>query len=318
MVMMDDPLGPISPGRASVRVSAKVNLALGVGPRSEDGFHPLATVFESIGIHDEITVTERDDDQIVITVSGQDCEQVPTDSTNLAWRAADLLRREWCRDAPGADIHVEKSIPVAGGMAGGSADAAGALLAAAMVWNVPAMPEDLHELAGRLGSDVPFCLAGGVALGRGRGDRLVPVICRGRHHWVIATSSQGLSTPAVYRRFDELGVGDGDVVPTGLISALTRGDLDEVARRVGNDLQAAALDLRPELAEVLEVGTRAGALAGLVSGSGPTCAFLTRDMGVARIVAKELGGLEQVDRTRIARGPAGGAQLLAGAMGALE
>ncbi|MEE8867328.1 MAG: 4-(cytidine 5'-diphospho)-2-C-methyl-D-erythritol kinase [Acidipropionibacterium acidipropionici] len=298
----------------TVRASAKVNLALGVGPRAEDGFHPLATVFEAVGLHDTITAGPRDDDVIAVTVEGPEAELVPTDESNLAYRAAELLRSRCADPHLGVDLHITKSIPVAGGMAGGSADAAGALLACSVLWDIDAGPGDLHDLAAELGSDVPFALIGGVALGRGRGDRLVPVIFRGTHHWVFATSEEGLSTPAVYRRFDELGGGGGDLVPTALIAALTRGDIDAVAGGLGNDLQEAALDLRPELAGVLEAGVEAGAMAGLVSGSGPTVAFLVGGEAIGRTVAKTLRTLPQVSSVRGARGPAQGAQLMAGTL----
>jgi len=248
MVMMDDPFDLLRPMTVTVRVSAKVNLALGVGGLAPDGFHPLATVFEAICIYDEVAVTRRDDSRITLTVSGEDADQVPTDETNLAWRAVELVREEfaseWGKRGHGADIHIDKSIPVAGGMAGGSADAAGALMAAAALCRLPYSPEELQPLAAQLGSDVPFCLTGGVALGRGRGDRLAPVICRGRHRWVFATSNQGLSTPAVYRRFDELGgTPGGETVPNDLISALTRGDLDAVAASLSNDLQLSLIHI---------------------------------------------------------------------------
>ncbi|MDO4412941.1 4-(cytidine 5'-diphospho)-2-C-methyl-D-erythritol kinase [Cutibacterium sp.] len=319
-MMMDDPFNVLRPRTVTVRVSAKVNLALGVGSLELDGFHPLATVFEAIGIHDEVTLTRRDDNRITLTVAGEDADQIPTDETNLAWRAVELVREEfdmeWGECNRGVDIHIDKSIPIAGGMAGGSADAAGALLAAAALCRLPECPENLHPLAAQLGSDVPFCLMGGVALGRGRGDRLAPVICRGRHHWVIATSKQGLSTPAVYHRFDQMGGNPGgESVPNTLIAALTRGDLDAVAATMSNDLQAPALDLRPELGEVLAVGQHAGALTGLVSGSGPTCAFLVRDIVGAKKVSAAVSSLPQVDRTRTAFGPVAGAQVLPGPEG---
>ncbi|WCC80386.1 4-(cytidine 5'-diphospho)-2-C-methyl-D-erythritol kinase [Cutibacterium equinum] len=319
-MMMDDPFDLLRPTTVTVRVSAKVNLALGVGTLAPDGFHPLATVFEAIGIYDDVTVTRRADKRITLTVSGEDADQVPTDETNLAWRAVEMVREgfalDWGESDHGVDIHIDKSIPVAGGMAGGSADAAGALLAAATLCRLPDSPESLQPLAEELGSDVPFCLMGGVALGQGRGDQLAPVICRGRHRWVIATSNQGLSTPAVYRRFDEMGGSPGaDAVPNDLISALTRGDLDAVAATMSNDLQAPAVDLRPELGEVLAVGKEAGALTGLVSGSGPTCAFLVRDAAGAKKVSAALSALPQVNRTRTARGPAAGAQVLPGPVG---
>ena len=151
MVMMDDPFDLLRPTTVTVRVSAKVNLALGVGNRAPDGFHPLATVFEAICIYDEVTVTRRDDSRITLTISGEDANQVPTDETNLAWQAVELVRNEsvpeWENRGHGVDIHIDKSIPVAGGMAGGSADAAGALMAAAAQYRIPDSPEELQPLA---------------------------------------------------------------------------------------------------------------------------------------------------------------------------
>lgn len=297
-----------------VRVAAKLNLALGVGSLGEDGYHPLTTVFEAVGIYDQIAVAARSDEEIRITVAGPQADLVPLDSSNLAYRAAELMRERWAGAHLGADIRIDKAIPVAGGMAGGSADAAGTLLACSVLWDLDTGPDDLQQLGGELGSDVPFALVGGVALGRGRGDRLVPVISRGTHHWVFATSSEGLSTPQVYRRFDELGGAGGNWVPTALIAALTSGDIDTVASCLGNDLQDAALDLRPDLAGVLGAGSRAGALAGLISGSGPTVAFLVDDEATGRTVAKALAELEQVHDVRVVRGPVPGAQLLPGTL----
>jgi len=291
-----------------VRVAAKLNLALGVGPLGEDGYHRLATVFEAVGIYDQISVSARSDDQISVTVEGPQAEMVPQDHTNLACRAAELMRERWAGPHLGADIQISKSIPVAGGMAGGSADAAGTLLACSVLWDLDTGPDDLQQLAAELGSDVPFALVGGVALGRGRGEHLVPVISRGTHHWVFATSERGLSTPTVYRRFDELGGAGGDWVPTALIAALTSGDVETVSHCLGNDLQDAALDLRPDLSAVLRTGVEAGALAGLVS------AFRVGEEAAGRTVAKALIELDQVDDVRVVRGPVPGAQLLPGTL----
>lgn len=298
----------------TVRAAAKVNLALGVGPRSADGYHPLATVFEAVGVYDVITVRPRPDDEITLSIDGPQTDLVPADSHNLAHVAADLVRGRRTGPEQGVDIHIHKTIPVAGGMAGGSADAAATLLACSVLWDIDVGPQDLHDLGAMIGADVPFALTGGVALGTGRGDKLVPVIFRGTHHWVFATAAEGLSTPDVYRRFDELGGAGGDVVPTGLIAALTRGDIDAVAAGLGNDLQEAAVDLRPELAEVLEGGVRAGSMAGLLSGSGPTVAFLVDGEAMARTVAKAVKQLDQVASVRIAKGPVQGAQLMPGTL----
>ena len=299
----------------AVRVSAKINLFLGVGRRGEDGYHPLATVFEAIGLHDVVTATVRTDDAITVTTSGEDADEVPDDRTNLAVRAADLLRCTRRHPHLGVDLHIDKAIPVAGGMAGGSADAAGALLACSVAWGLDASAEELHDLATQLGSDVPFCLMGGVALGTGRGERLVPVLTPATHTWVVATAHEGLSTPSVFGRFDDLGDVHEVCVPTPLIAALATSDAEDIADVMGNDLQPAAVSLRPDLADVLAEGRRAGARTALVSGSGPTCVFLALDESAAHRIAAQLVQLPQVRTTRIATGPVAGAQLLPNVVG---
>lgn len=307
MVMMDDPFDLLRPMTVTVRVSAKVNLALGVGGLAPDGFHPLATVFEAICIYDEVAVTRRDDSRITLTVSGEDADQVPTDETNLAWRAIELVREEFASEwkrGHGADIHIDKSIPVAGGMAGGSADAAGALMAAAA----------LCRLLTPRGITTVGCSAW---LRRALlSHRWSGVRARSRRPSCASdlprTSSLGVRDiesgtvhPGCLPTFRRVGRHPGgETVPNDLISALTRGDLDAVAASLSNDLQAAAIDLRPELEEVLTVGREVGALTALVSGSGPTCAFLVRDTAGAKKVSAAVANLPQVHRTRTARGPA--------------
>jgi 4-diphosphocytidyl-2-C-methyl-D-erythritol kinase len=294
----------------TVRVPAKVNVQLAVGAPRPDGFHDLANVFLAVGLYDEITVTPADD--LRITCSGPDAAQVPLDRTNLAARAAAALAERHGR-APAVHLHIAKDIPVAGGMAGGSADGAGALLACDTLWGTGTPREELLALCAELGSDVPFSLLGGAALGRGRGELLTPLEVGGALHWVFAVADGGLSTPAVYAEFDRLteGVTVPDPEPSpALLEALRAGDPTALAGALANDLQPAALSLRPSLADTLGAGTEAGALAGLVSGSGPTTAFLAKDAESASAIAEALLASGTCRTARVAASPAPGAAVV--------
>ncbi|MEU1466907.1 4-(cytidine 5'-diphospho)-2-C-methyl-D-erythritol kinase [Streptomyces sp. NPDC005761] len=293
----------------TVRVPAKVNVQLAVGAARPDGFHDLANVFLAVGLYDEVTVSPADG--LSVTCAGPDAAQVPLDASNLAARAATVLAGRH-GIAPDVHIHIAKDIPVAGGMAGGSADAAGALLACDALWSTGATREELLAICAELGSDVPFSLVGGAALGVGRGEQLTPVEVGGTFHWVFAVADGGLSTPAVYREFDRLTAGTQvpePVASPALLDALRSGDPAALAAALGNDLQAPALSLRPSLARTLAEGTAAGALGALVSGSGPTTAFLTEDEASARKVADALTASGTCRTARIASSPAPGATL---------
>ncbi|MEU2911697.1 4-(cytidine 5'-diphospho)-2-C-methyl-D-erythritol kinase [Streptomyces massasporeus] len=295
----------------TVRVPAKVNVQLAVGAARPDGFHDLANVFLAVGLYDEITVTPADG--LRVTCDGPDADQVPLDRTNLAARAAEALAERYGR-SPDVHLHIAKDIPVAGGMAGGSADGAGALVACDALWGTGAPREELLEICAELGSDVPFSLVGGAALGIGRGERLTPLEVGGTFHWVFAMAGRGLSTPAVFREFDRLGEGTDIPEPVAsgeLLAALAKGDPDALAAAVSNDLQPAALSLFPELAGTLAAGRAAGALAALVSGSGPTTAFLVRDPETAAAVAQALVSSGTCRTVRTASGPAPGATVAA-------
>ncbi|MER7637659.1 4-(cytidine 5'-diphospho)-2-C-methyl-D-erythritol kinase [Streptomyces sp. NPDC126522] len=296
----------------TVRVPAKVNVQLAVGAARPDGFHDLANVFLAVGLHDEVTVTPAD--ELRITCTGPDAAQVPLDGTNLAARAAVALAERYGRD-PAVHIHIAKDIPVAGGMAGGSADGAGALVACDALWGTGASRAELLDICAELGSDVPFSLVGGAALGIGRGEQLTVLETGGTFHWVFAMAGRGLSTPAVFREFDRLGEGTDIPEPVAsqpLLDALAKGDPDALAAAVSNDLQPAALSLFPELADTLAAGRSAGALAALVSGSGPTTAFLVRDPGSATKVAEALTASGTCRTVRTATAPAAGATVLDG------
>ncbi|MGW2707587.1 4-(cytidine 5'-diphospho)-2-C-methyl-D-erythritol kinase [Streptomyces sp. NPDC001356] len=294
----------------TVRVPAKVNVQLAVGAARPDGFHDLANVFLAVGLYDEVTVTPAD--QLRITCEGPDAAQVPLDRTNLAARAAIALAARRGIE-PNVHVHIAKDIPVAGGMAGGSADGAGALLACDRLWGTGASRAELLAICAELGSDVPFSLVGGVALGVGRGERLTALEAGGTFHWVFAMAERGLSTPAVFREFDRLAEGreiPEPVASAELVAALAKGDAEALAASVSNDLQPAALSLFPELADTLAAGRGAGALAALVSGSGPTTAFLAPDAGSAEKVAEALRASGTCRSVRVAAGPVAGATVL--------
>jgi len=300
-------------GSVSVRVPGKVNLYLEVGDRRDDGYHELSTVFHAVSLLDEVTVTTAD--VLTLEVSGEGAQSLPIDERNLAWRAAELLAEHVGR-APDVAISIEKTIPVAGGMAGGSADAAAVLVAMNSLWELGVPRRDLHALGAQLGSDVPFALHGGTALGTGRGEELATVLARNTFHWVLAFSAGGLSTANVFAEIDRLRASSDRDVPPRLespepvLAALASGDPMQLAPLLGNDLQPAALSLDASLRRTLRAGVEAGALAGVVSGSGPTCAFLCRSAGDAVDVGTELAGAGVCRTVRVASGPVHGARVV--------
>ncbi len=306
-------VAPTQSGAVTVRVPAKVNLELRVGPRRDDGFHDLATVFQAVSLHDEVSVTRWDEWQVL--AAGTYADLIPTDGDNLAMRAARLVAEQWDVDES-LSIRIDKDIPVAGGMAGGSADAAATLLACDQLWALGLSREELTELAATLGSDVPFPLTGGNAMGSGRGDRLAPVLARGTYHWVFAISDTGLSTPAVYAECDRLRelAGPVDVpepeVSDELMTALRSGDATALGAALHNDLEPAAFSLRPDLKELRDAGVEFGALGGIVSGSGPTVAFLTETHEGALDLSVSLAAADLCRDLRRAKGPVHGAHVV--------
>lgn len=297
----------------TVRTPAKVNIDLSVGPLRDDGYHDLVTVFHAVSIYDDITVQPAEPGAgVTLTVTGEETDGVPTDESNLAVKAVLLLAKH-TGIKPDVNIAIRKHIPVAGGMAGGSADAAGALVACDALWHSEQPKATLSDLAAELGSDVPFALHGGTAIGTGRGEQLTPALARGTYHWVFATSRKGLSTPRVYAECDRLrgpGFNEPAAMSSHVMSALRSGDPAELGRSLDNDLQRAALSLRPDLGLVLEVGDDYGALGGIVSGSGPTCAFLVRDDEHALDLSVALSSSGVCDRVLRATGPVPGARVL--------
>ena len=306
--------------RVHVRAPGKVNLFLGVGDLDEDGYHELSTVFQAVSLYEDVIATPADD--FTISVSGvADPSTVPLDDRNLAMRAAKLLATA-TGYAGGVHLDVRKSVPVAGGMGGGSADAAAALVACDALWRTGLDHARLQELGARLGADVPFSLMGGTAVGSGRGDVLTPALSRGRYEWVLLLDDEGLSTPAVYRAFDLVMAEDRQSdaerrrrdpvqVPSSFFESLLSGEAFELGQSLRNQLEAGSFRLRPQLEETIEAVVGAGGgpvVGGIVSGSGPTLAFLCEDAEAADGTAEML---RERGRTALrAHGPVRGAHVV--------
>ncbi len=296
-----------------VRVPAKINLQLAVGPLGADGFHEVTTVFQAISLFDDVTVKHAPESSgISLTLSGATSSGVPVDDENLAMRAAKLMAEKYDLSTD-LVIHLKKEIPVAGGMAGGSADAAGVIVAMDALFDVGLSRDEMETIAAQLGSDVPFGISGGIAIGLGRGDQLTPALSRGNYHWVLALSGQGLSTPAVYQECDRLREGldiASPQVSDSMMQALRAGDPVALGAALSNDLQAAACSLRPALRLVLDVGRDYGALGSIVSGSGPTVAFLVEDEEKSMDLTVALSSSGVVAGVVRASGPVHGARVI--------
>jgi 4-diphosphocytidyl-2-C-methyl-D-erythritol kinase len=295
-----------------VRVPAKINLQLSVGPPRADGYHNLVTVFHAVSLFDEVTVTPADGDAVLVT--GEGASQVPANGDNLALKAISALRTALPGAGEPVRVSIRKRIPVAAGLAGGSADAAAALVACNELWSAGLTQQQLCEIAAEVGSDVAFAVLGGTAVGRGRGDQLTKALVpNAQYHWVLAFADGQLSTPQVYAKTDELRGRKAAVEPpaldAALMAALRAGDPVRVGKALSNDLQPAALALFPSLRRTLDAGREFGALGALVSGSGPTCLFLARNSERALALAVSLSGAGVCRTVATAIGPAPGAMV---------
>lgn len=317
-------MGTASPACVRVRVPAKINLFLRVGGIRPDGYHDLVTVFQTVSIHDTVTAeldvagasahpASRRFMELTFAVdAGSD---VPRDGHNLAVRAARaLMQRAGIGTAepgsvpspPVTTLHLDKRIPVAAGLAGGSADAAAALVALNHLWQADLDRDALRELAAALGADVPFCIAGGTALATGTGTSTAQVLARGTYHWVVGVTARPLATPTVYRAFDEVGQ-TSRVEPDAVLQALRTGDPEALGAALHNDLEVAACHLLPELRDKREAMLAAGALGAMVSGSGPTLVALAESAQHAVHLAAALGST--FDRVETAYSPAAGPEV---------
>ncbi len=302
----------------TVRAPAKINLQLAVGPRRADRYHDLVTIFQAISLYDDVTVTETDgpgEDRVL--VSGEGAGAVPGGRDNLALMAAAALTRAagLPRD-PGRriEIMIRKRIPVAAGLAGGSADAAAALVACNELWHAGLSHEQVTEVAATVGSDVAFALLGGTAVGQGRGEQLTPALASGEYHWVLAVADGALSTPEVYAAFDRLNGPDGrePALDHALMAALRSGHPAAVGDTLSNDLQLAAISLFPALRKTLTAGRELGALGAMVAGSGPTCVFLAESAKRAVDLAVALSGAGVCRAVARATGPVPGVLIVTG------
>jgi 4-diphosphocytidyl-2-C-methyl-D-erythritol kinase len=294
-------------------VPAKVNLQLSVGPLGSDGYHEVITVFQAISLFDDVSVaTAPVGNGLTIDISGQTSSGVPADSSNLAIRAADLMIKTY--DLPtDLVVKLKKEIPVAGGMAGGSADAAGVIVGLDSLFELGLSRDEMESVGSKIGSDVPFSICGGVAIGSGRGDQITPALAKGNYFWVLALSGQGLATPSVYQECDRLREGLSIATPQvsePLMQALRAGDAKALGKSLSNDLQSAACSLRPALRLVLDVGVDYGALGGIVSGSGPTVAFLVSSDEHAMDLTVALSASGVVSSVVRATGPVPGARII--------
>jgi 4-diphosphocytidyl-2-C-methyl-D-erythritol kinase len=284
----------------TVRVKApgKVNVSLAVGPLRPDGYHSVASVYLAVSLYEEVAATSTAASGITISLSPEstldlDAVDIPLDSNNLAYKAAAIMA-DVSERATGVHLEITKRVPVAGGMGGGSADAAATLLACDALWNSGLSREELAHLASELGADVPFSLLGGTAVGLGLGDELSPALVKAKTHWVLVVADYGLSTPEVYRTLDRLRAAEGVEAsePTGvdpqILASLRGGDAESLSRVLVNDLQRASIELSPALRDTLGIGESHGAIAGIVSGSGPTVALLADDSVAAEALAEDL------------------------------
>ncbi|TFB51503.1 4-(cytidine 5'-diphospho)-2-C-methyl-D-erythritol kinase [Cryobacterium tagatosivorans] len=297
------------------RAPGKINVFLKVGKVMEDGYHDVATAYQSVSLYEDVRAYPADDFSVEFT-GPIDTSGLATDGSNLAIKAARLLARK-TGFRGGVHLEIEKHVPIAGGMGGGSADAAATLLACDALWGTEATKEELLALAARLGADVPFAFTGGTAIGTGRGDQLSPALAKGHFQWVLALAEFGMSTPGVYSELDRhrdrhaQDIFPAEHQPTvdpNVLQALRAGDPRMLAESLHNDLQAPALHLAPGLGKVLELGEANGALAGIISGSGPTVAFLVADSDSAL----ELQVALSASRLNVVRatGPVHGARLV--------
>jgi 4-diphosphocytidyl-2-C-methyl-D-erythritol kinase len=296
--------------QVSVRVPGKINLQLSVGPLQRDGYHELATVFQSVSLFDELTISETDTDGIEIAAIGK--STIPIGGENLAYKAAELMCNKFDIET-GLLIKIKKEIPIAGGMAGGSANAGATIVGIDSLFSLGLKRDEMERIGSEIGADVPFTISGGTAIGTGRGDQVTPVLSRGSYNWVLALSTSGLSTPAVYKECDRLREGldiSKPHVSDSLLQALTHGDAKALGKALSNDLQAAACSLKPALRLILDVGIDYGALGGIVSGSGPTVAFLaeSEDHALDLVVALTSSGV--VGNVIRVAGPVPGARVI--------
>ncbi|WP_371376339.1 4-(cytidine 5'-diphospho)-2-C-methyl-D-erythritol kinase [Sporomusa aerivorans] len=266
----------------TLKAYAKINLALDVLYKRSDGFHEVAMVMQAVSLCDTVSLTSYPG-EIILTVSRAD---LPADASNLAYRAAALLK-EYTGCRQGACITLDKQIPLAAGLAGGSADAAAVLKGLNILWDLGLSGEELSRLAARLGSDVPFCLCNGTMLATGRGEILSPLPPMPACYVVLAKPPVEVPTAWVYQQFkaDRVAVRP-DIA--GMCKELEQGSLAGVAGKLANVLENVTIPAHPEIARIKECMLEAGAMAALMSGSGPTVFGLAGSQDQAEVIASRL------------------------------
>ncbi|GAB3563807.1 4-(cytidine 5'-diphospho)-2-C-methyl-D-erythritol kinase [Arthrobacter alkaliphilus] len=301
-----------------VRAPGKVNVSLNVGPLRPDGYHSVASVYLAVSLYEEVAATRTDAPGITVSIAPSstldlDGAEIPLDERNLAYKAAAIMR-DVSENATGVHLEITKRVPVAGGMGGGSADAAATLLACDALWDSGLSREELAHLAAELGADVPFALLGGTAVGLGVGDELSPALAKAQMDWVLVCADYGLSTPEVFHTLDRLRNSEGVDIPEPLevdakiLQALRDGNPDALSKVLVNDLQRASIELAPQLRDTIGIGESSGALAGIVSGSGPTVALLAHDPRAAEGLAEDLRHLGH--NALAVHGPVPGARII--------
>lgn len=298
----------------------KINLFFKVGPLQENGYHQVASLYQAVNLPETVIAEVAPDWEVAVTgnIDASHLKGVPTNRNNLVVKAAKAAGAALrFKRVPRLSFTIHKNVPVAGGMGGGSADAAAAILAAESAWGRKLSTAERFSVAAELGADVPFSMLGGSAIGVGTGHELDPIEQRSVLHWILVPNDFGLSTPAVYAELDRLRDMRGDNpkwVPEAqvnqlLVEALRQGaGAEDIAPLLHNDLQEAAVSLRPELQDILDLEERAMALRAIISGSGPTIAMLARDANDAHAIASRLQTFGQ--QAIVTTSPAGGAQLV--------
>ncbi|MBK5093480.1 MAG: 4-(cytidine 5'-diphospho)-2-C-methyl-D-erythritol kinase [Actinobacteria bacterium] len=279
---------------AKTLARAKINLFLSVGPRREDGYHEIRSVMQALELSDELYFRRTDGSRGRVTLRCSDGD-LPAGEGNLVWRAIETFAGETgVMDEGGIEVFINKRIPVGAGLAGGSADAAAALLAMNHIWELEMSPAEIESMAARVGSDVPFCLHGGTAMVTGRGEKVQPLEPLPSFQAVVASPGEQVSTADVYRRFDTVAGESGltgkeelERALSGLLEGVKIGDFEAVCANLHNSLESATI-ARDRLELYKKTALEAGAAAALMTGSGPAVFALTRTLEDAAGVAWEL------------------------------
>ena len=274
----------------TIQGNAKINLTLDVLHKRSDGFHEVEMIMQAIELADRLRIEERANDDISIM---SNIAHLPCDHRNLAYQAAKLLK-EVCKVNKGVHIFIEKNIPMSAGLAGGSTDAASVLLGLNRLWNLGLSMPELETLGAKLGSDVPFCLRGGTMLATGRGEILTPLADFASCYVVLAKPRIGVSTAWVYGKYK----GNANIThpdTCGVKLALGQGDFSGVVARLSNVLESVTITEYPQIGKLKAEMMEYGAMASLMSGSGPTVFGLVNDKATAEYIAEKLRRQKDVE-----------------------